>query len=158
MFPRPFLALCASVLLLALPVAAGHGIHRPVLTTATVPAQVRVASARVLAVPPGIRDTSAFISLRNTGTRLIVLRAVSTPLAGHSMLMITRRDAQGRTSMKTVQSLTMPARGTLPMGPSGNHLMVMGLRRGLKVGEKLPFTLNFSDGRTLKVAATVYKP
>ncbi|GGK30548.1 hypothetical protein GCM10008955_25400 [Deinococcus malanensis] len=158
MFSRTFLVLSASVLLLALPVAAGHESHGQLRPGAAAPAEVRVVSARVLAVPPGIRDTSAFISLRNTGTRPLVLRAVSTPLAGHSMLMITRKDAQSRTSMKIVQSLNLPARGTLPMAPSGNHLMVMGLKRALKVGQKLPFTLTFSDGRTLKVSATVYKP
>ncbi|ACO45225.1 copper chaperone PCu(A)C [Deinococcus deserti] len=158
MFPRIFLALCASLLFLALPVAAGHAAHGSARTLATVPAEIKVVSTRVLAVPPGIRDTSAFISLRNPGARPLVLKAAHTPLAAHSMLMVTHKDAAGRTGMKEVKRLNIPARGTLLMGPSGTHLMVMGLKRAVKVGEKLPFTLSFSDGRTLKVSATVYKP
>lgn len=158
MFPRMFLALCASLLFLTLPVAAGHAAHGSARTLAAVPAEVKVVGARVLAVPPGIRDTSAFISLRNTGARPLVLKAAHTPLAAHSMLMVTYKDGAGRTGMKEVARLSIPTRGTLLMGPSGTHLMVMGLKRALKVGEKLPFTLTFSDGRTLKVSATVYKP
>lgn len=158
MFPRIYLVLCASLLFLIQPVAAGHAAHRAATEPTPGSAVAKAVSARVMAVPPGIRETSAFITLNNPGVRPLVLKAVRTPVAAHSMLMVTHRDPEGRTGMKEVTRLNIPARGTLPMAPSGNHLMVMGLKRALKVGEKLPFTLTFSDGRTLKVTATAYKP
>ncbi|MFB9992797.1 copper chaperone PCu(A)C [Deinococcus oregonensis] len=115
-------------------------------------------NATIVAVPPGITETSVFMTLRNTGSRPVVLSGVTSSVAAHSMLMVTRRDAQGRTGMSETRTLTVPAGRTLTLGATGDHLMLMGLRRPLKVGERLPLTLRASDGRSLKVVAVVRKP
>ncbi|MFC4427744.1 copper chaperone PCu(A)C [Deinococcus navajonensis] len=154
---RLVLALSAG-LLAVLPVAAGHAAHSVPAPSVRSVSPVRALAAQVVAVPPVITETSAFVSLHNPGARPVVLRAVSTPVAAHSMLMVTRRDAQGRSGMQTVTRLTVAARSTLKMGPDGTHVMLMGLKRPLKVGERLPLTLSFADGQTVKVQATVRRP
>ncbi|MFC4639015.1 copper chaperone PCu(A)C [Deinococcus hohokamensis] len=154
---RFFLALSAGLLLTVLPVAAGHTGH-PAPAARTSTAAVRALGAQVVAVPPVITETSAFVSLHNPGARPAVLSGVQTPLAAHSMLMLTGRDRQGLSGMRSVARLSVPARGTLKMGPDGTHIMLMGLKRPLKVGERLTLTLSFVGGQTLKVQATVRRP
>lgn len=117
-----------------------------------------VQGASVVAVPPGATETSALMTLRNAGERPVVLTGVQTSLAGHAMLMTTRRDAQGRSGMSAVKTLTVPARGTLHLRPSGDHLMLMGLKRPLRIGEKVRLTLRVRGGPPLVVDAVVRRP
>lgn len=48
--------------------------------------------------------------------------------------------------MRMVKSLEIPAGGKAELTPSGGHLMIMGLKGPLKVGETLPMKLKFADG------------
>lgn len=158
--PLRVAALAAALLAagsLALAQHTGHA--APAVTPARTAAKLplTVLSATIVAVPPGITETSAYLTLKNAGTTAVVLMGVSSPVFGHVMLMKTTRTG-AMTGMKTVPTLTVPARGTLTMGPVGDHLMLMGLKRPLKPGEKITLTLKAKDGRMLNVAATVRKP
>ena len=123
----------------------------------TRPSPLRVLSGTVVAVPPGIRDTAAFLVLSNPTAQPVVLKAASTSAADHSMLMVTTH-SDGMSGMKAVPTLTVPARGTLKMGHMGDHVMLMNLKRPLTVGKTLVITLTDTEGRTLKATATVRKP
>ncbi|WP_019587091.1 copper chaperone PCu(A)C [Deinococcus apachensis] len=162
--PTPLLAALALAAIL-LPAAAGHADHGAAVSApapqpriSARPLALTAQGATVVAVPPGATETSAFLTLRNTGQAPIVLTGVRTPLARHAMLMITRRDLQGLTGMSGVNTLTVAAGSTLRMGPDGDHLMLMDLTRVPKVGEKVPLTLTTRDGRSLTVSAVVRKP
>ncbi len=154
-------ALAAALLTaggLALAQHTGHA--APAVTPARTTAAklpLTVLSATIVAVPPGITETSAHLTLKNAGSTAVVLTGASSATFGHVMLMKTTRTG-AMTGMKTVPTLTVPARGTLTMGPGGDHLMLMGIKRPLKPGEKITLTLKAKDGRTLNVAATVRKP
>ncbi|WP_027461060.1 copper chaperone PCu(A)C [Deinococcus murrayi] len=151
----------ASVLL---PVSAtASSASRPAPQTAqTTVSAVRlplvVREARVMAVPPTATETSAGMVLRNLGSKPIVLTAFRSDVAARNELMTMHHDAQGRMGMVTVKSLTVPARGELVLKPGGDHLMLMGLKRPLRVGERLTLTLVTADGQTLTVRAPVQKP
>lgn len=162
--PTPLLAALALASIL-LPAAAGHADHGAAVSVASAQTQTSarplpftVQGATVVAVPPGATETSAFFTLRNTGRVPVVLTGVRAPLARHAMLVVTRRDARGRTGMSAVDSLTVPAGGTLRLGPSGDHLMLMSLTRVPKVGETVRLTLSLRNGRTLAVNAVVRRP
>jgi len=145
----------------------GHGPAHTAATPAPAaslspsPAQapvLKVQSAAVVAVPPGAAETSAWMTLRNAGQKPVVLTGARTALADHAMLMSTRRDTRGLSGMTAVKTLTVPARGTLRLEPSGDHLMLMGLKRTLKVGETVRLTLTVQGGRALNVDAVVRRP
>lgn len=163
--PTPLLAALALAAVL-IPATAQHaGMRQPAPAApqsapqpSRAPLPLTVQNATVVAVPPGATETSAFLTLRNTGQAPVVLTGVQTALARHAMLMTTRRDARGMTGMSMVQTLTVPAGGTLNLSASGDHVMLMGLTRAPKVGEKVRLTLTTRDGRTLKVDAVVRKP
>lgn len=135
----------------------GHATPTPV-STSTARLALTVQGASVIAVPPGATETSAGMTLRNPGRTPVVLTAARSNVAGHVMLMTTRRDAQGRVGMSAVKSLTVPAGGQLTLKPGGDHLMLMDLKRALRPGERLPLVLTARDGRTLTVSATVRLP
>ena len=59
--------------------------------------------------------------------------------------------------MKMVAQWTVAPGETLKLAPGGKHVMLMGLKRPLKIGEPLTVTLNLAGGGTLKVNATVQK-
>lgn len=128
----------------------------PAQAKPTQPLPVTVQGATVAAVPPSIKDTAAYMTLTNSSDRPIKLVGAATPLAAHPMLMTTTRSG-GMMGMKMVPALTIPAKGKLTLRRDGDHVMLMGLKRPLKVGETVSLTLTAEDGRTLKVSAAVKK-
>ncbi|GGL12461.1 copper chaperone PCu(A)C [Deinococcus radiotolerans] len=160
---RPLLI--AALLILAAALAAA--LLRPRTDTATqTPAQVSQASgslpatvtdARVVAVPPGIRETSVFATLRSTGNADVRITGVSSPAAEHAMLMVTRTQ-DNMTGMSMTDTLTLPAGGTLTLSDTGDHLMLMDLKEPLQPGQTIPINLTDAQGRTLTIQAPVMKP
>ncbi|MFK7602606.1 copper chaperone PCu(A)C [Deinococcus sp. SM5_A1] len=125
-------------------------------STGTLP--IKAMNATVVAVPPIITETSVFGTLMNTGKTPIVISGVSSTVADHGMLMVTKKVAGGMQGMSMAQTLTIPAGGKLVLSDTGDHLMLMKLRRPLKIGETLTLTLSATDGRTFALKATVRKP
>lgn len=155
------LALAAVVLPAAAISSSASRAPTPVTQASPAPADrlpLVVRDARVIAVPPTATETSAGMTLRNLSRAPIVFTAIRSDVAARAELMTMRRDAQGRMGMVPVKSLTVPAGGELLLKPGGDHLMLMGLKRPLKVGERLRLTLVTADGRTLSVSAPVLKP
>lgn len=152
------MALAAALL----PAVAQHTGHTPPAppkpASPAAPLSLTVRGARVVAVPPGVTETSAFMTLKNTGAAPVVLTRAMGEVAGSAMLMSTRRDAKGLTGMRMVPTLTVPGRGTLTLSESGDHVMLMDLKRPLKVGETLRLRLETLDGHRLNVQAVVRKP
>lgn len=140
------------------PASPDHSAHAAPASTSAKRLLLTVQGASVIAVPPGATETSAGMTLRNPGKTPVVLTDARSNVAGHVMLMTTRRDAQGRVGMSAVKSLTVPAGGQLVLKPGGDHLMLMDLKRSLKPGERLPLVLTARDGRSLTVSATVRLP
>ncbi|WP_291422962.1 copper chaperone PCu(A)C [Deinococcus sp.] len=116
-----------------------------------------VQNAVIVAVPPSIKETSAFMTLKNTSGQAVMLSGATATFAGHSMLMHTLK-AQNMSGMVAAPVLVVPAHGTLSLKSDGDHVMLSALKRPLKVGEVLPIVLQASDGRTLSVKAAVKKP
>jgi len=95
-----------------------------------------------------------YLSIANRGAKPDAVVAVETPLASrvdmHSMSM-----AGGVMSMQKVDRVAVPAGGQAAFGPGGHHMMLMGLTRALKVGDKVPLTVTFASGAKLKADLTV---
>ena len=139
----------------------GHTVPMPARTGAapapSAPLPLRASAATVVAVPPGITETSVFLTLTNAGAQPLKITGVRAEVAGRAMLMNTVKSG-AMTGMKMASALVVPARGQLTLNATGDHLMLMGLKRSLKVGETLKVVLVTGDGRSLTVNATVRKP
>lgn len=61
----------------------------------------------------------------------------------------------GMMTMQEVDSIAIPAGGTIALEPGGYHIMLLGLTEDLVVGDTIEVTLNFESGATETVTAEV---
>jgi periplasmic copper chaperone A len=97
-----------------------------------------------------------FLSIDNAGEadRLVgASAAVAERVELHTMRM--EGDVM---RMRRVEGIDVPANGHVEMGPGGHHLMFMGLKAPLKVGEKFPMKLKFRKAGELTVEVQVEAP
>lgn len=57
--------------------------------------------------------------------------------------------------MEQVEAIDVPANGEVTLKPGGFHIMMLGLKHELKVGEKFAITLHFEQAGTVEVQAEV---
>ncbi|MBU4435012.1 MAG: copper chaperone PCu(A)C [Alphaproteobacteria bacterium] len=95
-----------------------------------------------------------FMTLVNTGAKPVTLTAIESPLAAKVELHQSSM-ANGVMTMRRQDTTTLAAGGKLELSPGGYHLMLLGLKQPLKVGQKAPLTLVFADGQRVTVDLTV---
>ncbi|MCC9309359.1 copper chaperone PCu(A)C [Kitasatospora sp. RB6PN24] len=100
---------------------------------------------------------AGYLTVRNTGSDADTLIRVTSPGAG-SVTMHRSTD----TTMQEVDSLPVPAGGTLQLARGGTHLMIMGWQKPPTVGDRLEIDLTFAKGGTIAVQVPVkpltYRP
>lgn len=94
---------------------------------------------------------AGFMTLTNPGSKAESLVAASSPAAARVEIHTTSLSG-GLASMEKLASVPVPAGGEVTFKPGGKHLMLMGLKRPLKPGDRFPITLTFASGA--KVEAT----
>lgn len=128
----------------------------PVLGAAApraVEVDIRQAWARPVAAAG--MNSAGYMVLANRGRAPLTLTGASSPLAREVMVHRTTQ-ADGVSSMRAMtQGLVIPPGGQVAFAPGGNHFMVMGLKRPLKPGERLPLTLAFDGGRKVEAQLAV---
>ena len=99
---------------------------------------------------------AGYLKLANKGPvdRLV---SATSPAAGsveiHSMTM--EGDVM---KMRQVDAIELATGQTVELKPGGYHLMLMGLKAPLKVGEKFPLTLKFEKSGEVVVTVNVEEP
>ncbi len=96
---------------------------------------------------------AAYMVVHNAGAAPAVITGASSPACGMLMLHQSKDDS-GMSMMMDVQTLPVPANGSVTLAPGGYHLMCM--QPVMKVGDQVPVTLSFQDGSKVVVTAPVY--
>jgi copper(I)-binding protein len=117
-------------------------------------ADLKVETPWVFAVPPGAKDTAAFMSLINTSDKAIRVTGGKTDVADRVSPMITTK-TEGRMGMKDVPYIEIPAGGKVTLAPGGDHLMIYGLKKPLTPGQNVPIEVTLSPGGKMTVNAIV---
>lgn len=117
-------------------------------------ADIEVSAAYVRGLPPGVANTSAYMTLRNTGMEAVDLTGARSSIAATVMLHNTMNH-DGMLHMMHVDKATIPAGGELTLVSGGMHLMLMQLREQPAVGSEVELVLQFSDGSEISVQAPV---
>lgn len=91
---------------------------------------------------PGQRNGSAYLKLRNGGTSRDRLVAVSSPAAASVEVHTMRMDGDVM-RMRELEGVELAAGAAIEMKPGAEHLMLIGLKQPLKVGESIEMTLEF---------------
>jgi len=106
--------------------------------------------------PPSARASAAFMVIENHTAKEIALVAAKTEAARATELhkMEMRNETM---EMKKVERIPIPAHGKVELKSGGLHLMLIGLTKPLKEGDKVSFTLQFSDSTEKTIQAVVRK-
>lgn len=126
------------------------------LFAAAAPVAASAASPALLeAVQPWSRPAAAggngagYLTLVNRG-KADALVGVDSPAAQRVELHASSMSG-GVMKMSQEAQVPLPAGGQVSFAPGGRHLMLIGLKRPLKTGERVPATLRFASGQQLKV-------
>lgn len=117
-----------------------------------------VQSGWIRLTPPTLKDTTVYMTLLNPTAQNLKLIGGASPIAQMVMPMADYKEQKGGQTvqgMRTVEFLSLPAKGRLELAPGGKHLMLMGLKRPLKEGEKIPLTLIFEGNLQASLELTV---
>ena len=106
------------------------------------------------ATPPGSQVAAAYLLLRNRAAQAERLLGASTPLAARVEMHDNVKEGEVY-RMREFKSLEVPAGGKVEFLPSGKHLMLIGLKRPLKEGERIPLVLRFERAGEVRVEIEV---
>lgn len=112
--------------------------------------------AYIRAMPPGQEVTGSFMILQNPTLKDIALVRAESDVAKNVELHEHIKEG-GMMKMRPVKQIDIKAKSKTNLKPGGYHVMLIGLKRDLNLGEKIPMTLHFSDGTVQKVEAPVKK-
>lgn len=120
--------------------------------------EVTVSKAWVRATAPGQDTASVQLNITSNKDAILVAVASGSAQSGEIHSMVMEGDVM---KMRTLEELPLPARTSVSLGADGNHLMLLGLKKPLIAGKKLPFalTVKFSNGKKAIIRAlAVIKP
>ena len=115
---------------------------------------VTINDARVIALPA---SAAVYFTLTNSGGRDRLV-AVDAPGVGQASLHETSM-AGGIMRMRGLGGgIEVPAGATVPLSPSGKHVMIQGLVRPLSASSTIRLTLKFERQGTVTIDAPVGGP
>lgn len=123
----------------------------PALALAHMPGGLEVVQAWSRPAAAGMTG-AGYMTVRNHGKQPQTLVKVESPIA-KKVEMHRTVTAGGVSRMQPVGQLVIPAGGEAKFAPGGQHLMLIGLTRPLKAGQRVPATLTFASG--VKVRADI---
>lgn len=96
-----------------------------------------------------------FMTVVNAGKTPVTLTRMETA-ASASVEIHQSAMANGVMTMRELEKgLVIPAGGQIAFAPGGYHFMILSLKAEQKLGQKVPVTLVFDNGRKLKVDLAV---
>lgn len=107
-------------------------------------------------VPPGQQISASFMTLKNDTDAEIALIKASSDVA-KTVELHEHVHEGGMMKMRQVPKITVPAKGSTVLKPGGYHIMLIGLQRKIKAGDKIELALEFDNGTKETVTATVKK-
>lgn len=109
----------------------------------------------VRVVPAGSANTAAYMSIRSVRVSDALVRAsVPASLAMMTQLHLSTMDpATGKMAMVQQSRIGIPRNATRQLKMGSYHVMIMGLRKDVTAGMKVPITLTFLRAGTVTVVA-----
>ncbi len=105
---------------------------------------VNVVDAYARVATESAKSAAAFFVIENQGPTPDRLLNVTADIAERAELHSNSQDANGVMSMARIEGgIAIPANGSHTLDRAGDHLMLMGLTRGLRQGDVIRLTLTF---------------
>jgi copper(I)-binding protein len=113
-----------------------------------------VSQAWARATPPGIDVAAGYLTMENRGRQADTLLSISSPIADSAGLHQTTT-VNGMSNMRMAESVVLAPGQTLRAEPRGLHVMLMGLKKPLVKGTKVPLVLTFRNAGTVTVQVDI---
>lgn len=113
---------------------------------------VSVGNPWVRATVPGQSVAAAYMDLTAQAPSALV--GAHSPIARKAELHTMSVDG-GVMKMRALERLELPGKKTVTLAPGGHHVMLIGIRHQLKVGERVPLTLTLQDRKGVKSTVLV---
>ena len=117
---------------------------------------IQVHDAYVRAVPPTAAVTAAFMEIHNAGDKNRALVSASSA-AAEAVELHTHTNVDGVMQMRQVKQIDLAANSITLLQPGGLHVMLIGLKQPLKMGDKVLVSLKLDDGSLLELDLPVRK-
>ena len=126
-------------------------------------ADIEIERAYARASIPNMPNSAAFFVIKNNSDKDIAITSANSDVAEKNELHTHIKENKMMKMMK-IEKLVVPAKSSLELKSGGDHVMLMGLKKELKVGDEINLELSFSDGdkKNIKVpvkdlASTMHK-
>ena len=103
---------------------------------------------------PGAKTVAGYLTIKNFSQNTARLMGISTTL-GKAMIHKTMTDNYGVISMKHVTHLDILPAKSLTMQPGSYHIVIQGVSRTLKTGEKISATLYFKNDFKINIKFSI---
>ncbi|HSY30209.1 MAG TPA: copper chaperone PCu(A)C [Burkholderiaceae bacterium] len=116
---------------------------------------IQINHAHARPTVPGQLSGAAYLSIENKGSHSDKLLTVSSPIAASAEVHNTIMDGNIM-RMREVSELEVQSSARVVMAPGdGYHIMLVGLKKALVPGEKIPLSLRFEKAGKLEIEAVV---
>ncbi|MDY6123597.1 MAG: copper chaperone PCu(A)C [Campylobacter sp.] len=126
-------------------------------------ADVEIEGAYARASIPNVPNSAAFFVIKNNSDKDIAITGANSDIAEKNELHTHIKENKMMKMIK-IEKLVVPAKSSLELKSGSDHVMLMGLKKELKVGDEINLELSFSDGdkKSIKVpvkdlASTMHK-
>jgi copper(I)-binding protein len=102
-------------------------------------------------------DTALYMTIRNTGGQPDRLLQVKSDVAARVELHTVEKQGNDMV-MHQVPGIEVPASGEVQLMPGSFHVMLFGLTRDLKTGDRVDLTLQFEKAGSVPIQAQVRQP
>ena len=115
---------------------------------------ITVDDAYAFATSPDQKSGAIFLTVHNAGSGPDRLIGVATDIADSTEIHTTMQEEDNMVMIKN-DSIDVPANGDVSFDPLSHHIMLIGLRAPLKVGDNMPLRLKFQVSGDMQVSAQV---
>lgn len=108
-------------------------------------AETQLSDGWIQQLPPSVPMRAGYFTINNSSASADRLLSASSPAFKMIEIHETRM-ADGMMTMNQLMEVPIEAGATVEFKPKGLHLMLMGIKQPLQVGDKVPLTLTFDSG------------
>lgn len=117
-------------------------------------AELEFTKQRVFATVPGIKVSSLYVTIQNTGRDDVSLVSAQSSVSKHAELHESSIK-NSRMTMRKVDEIKIKAGENVVLQPNGKHIMLIGLHKRLKKGDKVSVTFTDDKGGQYVLDTTV---